>query len=102
MMVKLMWCFVLNLILSKFLLLFLEYFSNVALERVNLIDHHGATRKIIALYIFIYLTFWLCRNGGSGSVFVVHPLIKKKLLHMQNSELLKNKPTDPFSNGKSP
>ncbi|CAL9777482.1 unnamed protein product [Musa acuminata subsp. burmannicoides] len=40
-------------------------------------------------------------NGGSGSVFVVHPLIKKKLLHMQNSELLKNKPTDPFSNAKS-
>ncbi|URE37854.1 PHD-finger domain containing protein [Musa troglodytarum] len=37
-------------------------------------------------------------NGGFGSVFVVHPLIKKKLLHMQNSELLKNKPTDPFSN----
>ncbi|CAL9133537.1 unnamed protein product [Musa textilis] len=40
-------------------------------------------------------------NGGFGSVFVVHPLIKKKLLHMQNSELLKNKPTDPFSNVKS-
>ncbi|RWW17980.1 hypothetical protein GW17_00018058 [Ensete ventricosum] len=44
---------------------------------------------------------FLYKNDGFCSISNIHPLIKKKLLHMQNSVFFKNNPRVPFFNGVS-